>query len=327
MTSTSPYSTLLGRIPVTKHSVSIGGSVTTYWEYGTPSNRPTIVMVHGFRGDHHGLEPVVAHLPGFHMISPDLPGFGESEPLRLSRHDIDGYAGWLRRFVDVLNLDTAPVLLGHSFGSIVVSAALARTELSTNQLLLVNPIAAPALSGPRGILTRLAVFYYQMGAILPERLGFALLKNRIIVRVMSITMAKTKTRSLRRWIHSEHDRYFSAFSDRDVVLEAFKASVSHDVSEFAQSIDVQTLLIAADRDDITPVSAQHTLVNLFPDATLEVLPDVGHLIHYELPAQAATLIENFLAPDAADQVVADDAGGTQPETGTRTNSDSDEVTR
>lgn len=276
-----------------------------YWEYGTPSDLPTVVVVHGFRGDHHGLEPVVAHLPGFHIISPDLPGFGESEPLRLSHHDIDGYAGWLKRFVDALELDTAPVLLGHSFGSIVVSAALARTDLSTAQLVLVNPIAAPALSGPRGILTRLAVLYYQLGAILPTRVGFALLRNRIIVRIMSITMVKTANRSLRRWIHAEHDRYFSAFSDRDVVLEAFKASVSNDVSEFARSIDARTLLVAADRDDITPVSAQHTLVDLFPDATLEVLPDVGHLIHYELPAQAAALITTFLTPQAAHEPEAD----------------------
>ena len=321
MTPSSPYSSLLGRIPVTKHSVSIGGSLTSYWEYGTPSDQPTIVMVHGFRGDHHGLEPVVAHLPGFHMISPDLPGFGESEPLRLSRHDINGYAGWLKRFVDALNLDSAPVLLGHSFGSIVVSAALSRTDLSTDQLILVNPIAAPALSGPRGILTRLAVFYYQMGAILPERVGFALLKNRAIVRVMSVTMSKTKNRPLRRWIHSEHDRYFSAFSDRDVVLEAFKASVSNDVSEFAASINARTLLVAADRDDITPVSAQHTLVELCPDATLDVLPDVGHLIHYELPARAASLITGFLtaAPGRA--------GVTESSSDSATTPASDEVTR
>ncbi|MCP2030942.1 pimeloyl-ACP methyl ester carboxylesterase [Okibacterium sp. HSC-33S16] len=324
MTPKSPYSALLGRIPVTKHSVSIGGSRTTWWEYGTPSDQPTLVLVHGFRGDHHGLEPVVAHLPGFHMISPDLPGFGESEPLRLSHHDIDGYAGWLHRFVDALELDTPPVLLGHSFGSIIVSAALARTTLTTPQVVLVNPIAAPALAGPRGILTRLAVLYYKMGAILPERLGFGLLRNRIIVRIMSITMAKTRSTSLRRWIHSEHDRYFSAFSDRSVVLEAFTASVSSDVSEFATSIDARTLLIAADRDDITPVSAQHALVDLFPDATLEVLSDVGHLIHYELPAQAASLIKQFLVPgrQPGERPAGKAAAGESP-----ADADSDEIAR
>ena len=294
MTVSSPYSSRLGRIPVTRRSVRLAGRLTTYWEYGAASDGPTVVMVHGFRGDHHGLEPVVAHLDGFHILSPDLPGFGESEPLDAT-HDIDAYAAWLNAFVAAVDLPRPPVILGHSFGSIVVSAALARTQLRAPRVILVNPIAAPALAGPRGILTRLAVFYYRMGAWLPEPLGFALLRNRAIVRVMSVTMAKTSDRQLRRWIHNQHDLYFSAFGNRDVVLQAFRASVENDVSEFAADIVDRTLLIAADKDDITPIEAQHRLVQRFPDATLEILPGVGHLIHYEVPRQAADLIRSFLA--------------------------------
>jgi pimeloyl-ACP methyl ester carboxylesterase len=298
MTVRSPYSARLDRIPVFRRSVRTGSSLTSYWEYGSPGETPTIVMVHGFRGDHHGLEPVVAHLEGFHILSPDLPGFGESEPLG-SVHDIDGYAAWLNEFVSAVDLAQPPVILGHSFGSIVVSAALARTGLRAPRVVLVNPIAAPALAGPRGILTRLAIFYYLMGARLPERLGFALLRNRGIVRMMSVTMAKTKDKGLRRWIHNQHDLYFSAFDNRAVVLEAFQASVGNDVSEFAVDIVDRTLLIAADQDDITPIAAQQALVRLFPSATLEILPGVGHLIHYEVPAQAAELIRRFLAENPA----------------------------
>jgi hypothetical protein len=35
-------------------------------------------------------------------------------------------------------------------------------------VILVNPIGAPALEGPRGVLTRLAVLYYCLGARLPR---------------------------------------------------------------------------------------------------------------------------------------------------------------
>jgi pimeloyl-ACP methyl ester carboxylesterase len=200
--------------------------------------------------------------------------------------------------VAALDLSGRVVILGHSFGSIVVAAALSdqrsADRLGPHAVVLVNPIAAPALKGPRGVLTRLAVFYYWLASALPEKLGFALLRNRAIVRIMSVAMAKTRDKSLRRWIHNQHDRYFSAFSDRGVVLEAFRASVSNDVSQFAPQIPFRTLLIAADKDDITPVSAQHRLVRLFPDAILEVIGGVGHLIHYEVPAQAATHIARFL---------------------------------
>jgi len=292
----SPYAAQLERIPVREHRTTVLGSTTAWWEYGEPG-APVIVLVHGFRGDHHGLEPIVANLPGFRIVSPDLPGFGESAPLD-GPHDIAGYAAWLDAFVASLELDGAYTLLGHSFGSIVASAAVAG-GLRPERLVLVNPIGAPALEGPRGVMTRLAVAYYRAAAALPERAGFAVLKNRAIVRVMSVTMAKTRSRELRRFIHDQHDRYFSAFSDRDSLLEAFRASVSHDVREFAPQIDVPVLLIAAERDDITPLSAQHVLVERFPDARLEVIPEVGHLIHYEAPGDAARRILGFVPHGAA----------------------------
>jgi pimeloyl-ACP methyl ester carboxylesterase len=229
--------------------------------------------------------------PKFAWSPPDLPGFGESAPLPGRRHDLDEYAGWLTDFA----AEVAPgaVILGHSFGSIVTAAAVAR-GLQTPRLILLNPIGAPALEGPKGLMTRLAVLYYALGARLPEAFGTALLRNRVIVRVMSITMAKTKDSELRRFIHDQHDTYFSRFSDRDVLRDAFVASVSHDVREFAPEIEVPTLLVAAERDDITPIEAERKLAKIFPDASLVEIAHVGHLIHYETPAEAAGAIRRFL---------------------------------
>lgn len=289
----SPYSSLLAEIPVERREAAVLGGTTAYWVYGPADAETTIVAVHGFRGEHHGLEPVVAQLPGFRVISPDLPGFGETAPLPGRRHDLDAYVAWLTAFV----AEVAPgaVILGHSFGSIVVAAAVA-AGLETPKVVLVNPIGAPALEGPRGILTRLAVFYYWAGAALPDRLGEALLRNGVIVRVMSVSMAKTRDGGLRRFIHDQHDTYFSRFADRDVLRDAFVASVSHDVREFAPRIAQPTLLVAAQKDDITPIESERTLATLFADAELVEIPDVGHLIHYETPEPAAAAIRRFLAP-------------------------------
>lgn len=271
------------------------GGTTAYWVYGPDDAATTIVAVHGFRGEHHGLEPVVAYLDGVRVISPDLPGFGETAPLPGRAHTLDAYAEWLRAFAAAV----APgaVVLGHSFGSIVAAAAVAG-GLATPRLILVNPIGAPALSGPRGVFTRLAVFYYWAGAKLPRPVGEAVLRNGVIVRVMSVAMAKTREKNLRAFIHDQHDMYFSRFADRDVLHDAFVASVSHDVSEFAARIDVPTLLVAAERDDITPIEAERRLRTVFPDAELVEIPEVGHLIHYETPRQAAAAITPFLRPVA-----------------------------
>jgi pimeloyl-ACP methyl ester carboxylesterase len=186
------------------------------------------------------------------------------------------------------------VVLGHSFGSVISAAAVA-DGLRPDALVLINPIAAPALSGPRAGLSKIAVGYYKIGASLPERLGRPLLANRLIVRGLSEVMATTEDPMLRAWIHDQHHRYFSAFADRRVVVEAFEASVSHDVGEYADRIEVPTLLIGGDRDDIVPVRAQQRLMSRLPDAQLLVLAEVGHLIHYERAEAAAEMIMEFVA--------------------------------
>lgn len=287
----SPYAERLSALPVERHEVEVRGGTTAYWVYGPDDAATTLIAVHGFRGEHHGLEPVLAYLPDVRVIAPDLPGFGETPPLPDRTHDLDEYAAWLTAFA--AQVAPGAVILGHSFGSIVTSAAVAG-GLATPKLILINPIGAPALEGPKGLMTRLAVFYYAMGARLPEKLGTALLRSRIIVRVASVTMAKTSDPVLRRFIHDQHDTYFSRFADRDVLKDAFVASVSHDVTEFAPRIPVPTLLVAAQKDDITPIEAERRLATLFADATLVEIADVGHLIHYETPAEAAAAIRQFL---------------------------------
>lgn len=291
MPAPSPYADRLSRLPVERHEVEVRDGVTAYWEYGPEDSETTVIAVHGFRGEHHGLESVLAFLPEVRVIAPDLPGFGETAAVPGRTYDLAEYVAWLTEFAAAV----APgaVILGHSFGSIVTSAAVAQ-GLTTPRLILINPIGAPALEGPKGLMTRLAVLYYSLGARLPERLGTALLRNRLIVRIMSIAMAKTSDPEIRRFIHDQHDTYFSRFADRDVLRDAFVASVSHDVSQFAASISTPTLLIAAQRDDITPIEVERELVTRFDDGTLVEIAHVGHLIHYETPAEAAGAVRRFL---------------------------------
>lgn len=293
MTVDSPYAARLATIPVEQKEVSILGGTTRYWEYGDADSPWTILIVHGYRGEHHGLEPVIAHLPGYRFISPDLPGFGESTPLTEVSHSIRGYGEWLGAFADRVGVAGTAIILGHSFGTIVTSAAVAG-GMQTPALILVNPIAISGLDGPRRFATGLTVAYYRAAARLPRRLGYALLNNWLVVQFMSSALTKTRDKSLKKWIDHEHHTYFNRFSDRDTVVEAFDASISADVGSVAEQIPVPTLLVAAELDDITPISAQYTLQRAIPDARLRVLGGVGHLIHYEAPDRAAEAIRDFV---------------------------------
>ncbi len=271
----------------TRHTALVQGRECAYWRYGKPDGK-TVVLIHGFRGDHHGLELIANHLANFDVIVPDLPGFGDSEALRDSRHDLDALGAWLREFILTLNVDRY-TLVGHSFGTLVVASALSH-DLTPTRVVLINPISAPALEGPKGILSKVAHLYYLSAQSLPSSLGNALLKNRIMVRAMSEVMAKTKDKQLRAWIHGQHARYFSSFANRDVLLEMFEASISTTVPQYAASFTMQTVIVAGEIDDITPLAEQLRLAATLADSKIIIAEGVGHLTHYEAPKLAASAI-------------------------------------
>jgi pimeloyl-ACP methyl ester carboxylesterase len=281
----------------TASDVDLRGSRVAYWTYEpvqtTPETR-TILVIHGFRGDHHGLLRVADQLPEMRLIMPDLPGFGSSEAFVDGEHSVRRYGQFISDFMAALGLGPDTVLLGHSFGSIIAAHFVADHPLAVRPLILINPIAAPALEGPKGLMTRLAVLYYRLSARLPRPLGLLLLRSPLIVRVMSVAMAKTKDKDLLRFIHGQHHAYFSAFANRESLLESFTASVSSNVAEVAAKLRLPVLLVAGEKDEIALLRDQHKLAGLLPDGTLEVIPGVGHLIHYETPEPAAGFIRRFL---------------------------------
>ena len=255
------------------------------------AKKQTIVMIHGFRGTHHGLLRIAGYLKqDFDIAIPDLPGFGRGPKLR--NYSLDEYVEWLHSFITKHKLHK-PILLGHSFGSIVSAAYAAKYPKSIDRLVLVNPIGAPALDGPNQFLTKLAVFYYKVGTKLSEKNAQRWLSSKIVVRIMSVTMAKTRDPALRKYIHAQHDMYFSRFHSPQSVLQSFTTSIENNVSDFAKDIPVRTMLIAGSLDDITPLGKQYALVKKFPKAVLKVINDVGHLTHYETPDEVAHFIQVF----------------------------------
>ena len=266
---------------------------TAYWIHNDDRKLPTIVMIHGFRGTHHGLELIAENMSDFRVIIPDLPGFGESQSMA-GGHDISNYVEWLYDFIKNLNLTEPPILLGHSFGSIVTSCYVSKFPKTISKLILVNPIGYPALNGPKAILSKLSLLYYQIGQKLPAKLGKIWLSSRLVILVMSSTMAKSRNLKMRRYIHGQHFRHFNSFANKQSVTEAFRASIQHNVREYAAGIPNPTLIIAGDRDDITPIEKQYELAEIFPNAEIEVLEKVGHLTHYEKPMEVANKIKKFL---------------------------------
>jgi pimeloyl-ACP methyl ester carboxylesterase len=277
------------------HSIEVLDSVTRYWSYPSANaEAKVIIFIHGYRGNHHGLEAIAGALDDFNVIIPDLPGFGQSTPFA-GEHTIENYAKWLAAFIEKLSPKSKPILLGHSFGSIVCSAFASQSN-AIDLLILENPVSAPALSGPNAPLTKIAQSFFSLAERLSLSKGEWLLKSWPMVRGMSIVMTKSWNRDLRKWIHAQHDANFNDFTNRRIAIEGYRASISNNVSDYASRFKVPTLLIIGSRDDITSPKQQFAMAaKITVPHSISQHMGVGHLTHYEIPSEVARDIRHFVA--------------------------------
>ena len=223
-------------------------------------------------------------MPQVRFTIPDLPGFGKTPSLD-SEHSLETYGRWLVDFVKTSG--DYDLILGHSFGSLVVASAFSQ-GLAIEKVALQNPITTRASeTGSRA--TKLADRYYELGS----RDGSNLLTSQAVVRGMSVALAKTKNPGVRRFIHKQHSSYFSVFESNRVVAEGYRAASSGNVLDFAESLPSKLLAIAGDRDVVAPLEGQLELVRK-TGADLRVLRGVGHLTHYERPSEVATHLSEYL---------------------------------
>lgn len=277
-------------------TITAGGVATRVWAYGSADPlAKQIILLHGFRGDHHGLQRIAAELlrrysqpeSPVRLVVPDLPGFADSS--ELARHDLRNYAKWLTDFAQQI-APQGSYLVAHSFGTLVAAAAIA-AGYNPISVVLINPISAPALGGSKTVLTALTRLYYLAGYKLPAAVADPLLKNSTIVRLMSAIMTKTSDKRERKWIHNQHAQYFSGYRSRRALLEAFNASVSHTVLDFAPHLKQPTAVIAGSLDEISPLADQLKLSKELSCGSFYLIGGVGHLIHYEAASEAAEIIK------------------------------------
>lgn len=262
-----------------------------YWTYGDGA-KPTILLIHGFRGTHHGLEKIVENLSDFHCIIPDLPGFGASRPFTRGEHTLDQYVEFVHEFQKTAE---AAIVLGHSFGSIVASHYAARYPSEVQHLILINPISAPALKGPKAAMTKAAMFYYWLAKKSPRKVSRSILSHQKIVDIMSHQMTVSRDPELREFVRQQHREHFSTFASPEIVSQAFRASVSHTVADVVRHLTMPTLVIGAEKDQVSPAHTQRDFARALPDGTYVQLADVGHLTHYEQPREVAAAIRTFLS--------------------------------
>lgn len=268
------------------------------FRYPGPKNAPKLLAIHGFRGEHHGLELIVDGLTDFEVFVPDLPGFGQSPSMPAAVHDAQSYAHIVNMIASDLDI---PFLVGHSFGSVISAYAVASRPGLYGHLVLLNPIVDAAFDTD-DISSKIAVhlthLFYTSAGRLPPSAARKILGHPLIVWAVGVFMTKTKDPKVLAYTHDQHQAYFSGFDTVRTLMESYQSSVTAHIMSVADRLSCPVTIIGGDQDELaSPVALQrleNKILRFQDKVQSHILPDTGHLLHYEKPTNTASLIQKIL---------------------------------
>ena len=277
-------------------ATAVRGGQLAYWRIDRGAAE-TVIMLHGMGGDHRGLAELAAALSSANVIVPDLPGYGESEPLP-GAHTLTEYADAVAELRTALGL--GPVhLVGHSLGASISLVHAARHGAGLRSLTLLNPVTTAD-----NFTANLSKLYFRAAARLPAAASRFWLASKPAVYISDAFVIATRDRARRRWILESDYRNYRLASVRGMI-ESFLSYYDTPFDEHAAAITVPALLLTGGRDGIAPPKSVSALAARMPGAHYVEVAGAGHLVPVEQPAEVATVLRDFLAGPSRMMVTAE----------------------
>lgn len=220
-----------------------------------------VVALHGWGRTHSDFDGV---LGGLDAIALDLPGFGASP----APDQVLGAHGYAAIVAPVLESIGAPsVVVGHSFGGrVAVALAVDRPDLVRSLVLVGVPLLHRQDRPPR-------------------RPPLAYRAVRWAHRIGLLSNARLEREKRRR---GSEDYRAATGVMRDILVRAVAETYAQELG----AIRCPVRMVWGAADDDVPVAVAERALGLLDDATLDVVPDIGHHVLLNRPARVREAIES-----------------------------------
>lgn len=260
------------------HDVTVNG---IDWHYLEGGKGPTLVILHGLaaEADHWlGVAGPLRH--DFHVLVPDLPGFGASQPPAGMNFRIGEQARRLEAWLDQLGVGEC-ILAGNSMGAWIAASFAASHPDRVRALWLQD--AFGVMSAPQSeVMTE-----YLEGGTNPFTVesmkDYANLVDLMFVKRPHVPYALARAGYLNTArLKDELPRMQREFLRDSVPLD-----------ELAPRLTMPVLIEWGEGDRATHPDGARTLHERIPGSTLVTHPDVGHLPMLEAPTLVVQTFQEF----------------------------------
>jgi pimeloyl-ACP methyl ester carboxylesterase len=279
----------------TYRTVDVNG-VDVFFREAGPANAPTLLLLHGFPTSSAQYEPLIGRLGDrFHLVAPDYPGFGRTEPLA-GTSTFDGIAATVAAFVDVLELERYSLYL-FDFGAPVGFRLATGNPERVEALVIQNANSYEAGIGPN--LAGLAPYWEDRAA------------NEGAVREF-LTLDSTRAQYLEgvvdpATVNPDYwtlDQHFQDLPGRDRVMLDLIYDYTSNVAlypswqAYLREQQPPTLIVWGANDRYFVADGARAYLTDIPDAQLHLL-DTGHFALATHVDQIAELISGFVLDHVA----------------------------
>jgi pimeloyl-ACP methyl ester carboxylesterase len=251
--------------------VNIGGSPISYWigRKEFLEGREFVLFIHGAGGSQYTWSCQKGFFEKhFNPIMIELPGHGESEGE--GENEIGRYAEHVYHFLKTLSLPKV-FLIGHSMGGALVQMmALTHPEVIKGIVLV-------------GTGARLKVFPIVLNGIQENF-------EETVKKINQFTYSPKASTDL-----IEKGVIEMLRCQPEVVWRDFLACDRFDVMSEVEKIDLPTLILCGDEDQLTPVKYSQFLQNRIKGSKLEIIPNAGHMVMMESASTFNEAIRAFVS--------------------------------
>ena len=261
---------------------------------------PIVVMLHGWGSNADLFDRAMDFMAvKYHVVAPDMPGFGKSEE-PTTPYDLDDYVDFAVRFteyilqsdskdtkniqdaMDTVEKDYMPsvIFLGHSHGGRVILRLLSRQARGQNDF---------AFKVTKAIQTDSAGIVPEKSATQKKRTARYKRYKALITKTGLAKIAPGLMEKLQKKYGSAD---YAAASP--VMRQSMVKVVNTDLRAEMPLIRIPVLLIWGDADTATPLADGQEMERLMPEAGLAVIPGGTHFCFLENPNLYNRIIGSFL---------------------------------